>query len=203
MRNRKHNRMKGYDYSRDNLYFVTICVDGMKCCLGEIVSPDLDANADLNANADLDANYVGTSRDLSVPDANSNVEEKNEGSQKIMQLNKYGKIVDVQLDWLSDQYKYVKVHSKVVMPNHVHTVLEIDRSLVSEKEIKIKSLSELVGAFKTTSSKLIHRAEFLEFKWKRSFHDHIIRNRRAYQNIVNYIQHNPSKWDKDVFNKKC
>ena len=62
MRNRKHNRMKGYDYSRDNLYFVTICVDGMKCCLGEIVNPNLDSNA----NADLDANYVGTSHDMSV-----------------------------------------------------------------------------------------------------------------------------------------
>ncbi len=191
MRNRKHNRMKGYDYSRDNLYFVTICVDGMKCCLGEIV------------DADLDANYVGISRDLSVPDANSNGEGKNEGSQKVMQLNKYGKIANVQLDWLSDHYEYVKIHSKVVMPNHVHAVVEIDRSLVSAKEIKIKSLSELIGALKTTSSKLIHKAEFLEFKWKRSFHDHIIRNSRSYQNIVNYIQHNPSKWDKDVFNKEC
>jgi len=188
MRNRKHNRMKGYDYSRDNLYFVTICVDGMKCCLGEIVSPDLDAN------------YVGTSRDLSVTYEKDN---QDNSSGQIMQLNKYGQIVNIQLNWLSDQYEYIKIHSKVVMPNHVHAVLEIDRSLVSEKEIKIKSLSELVGAFKTTSSKLIHRAEFLEFNWKRSFHDHIIRNSRSYQNIVNYIQHNPSKWDKDVFNKKC
>ena len=194
MRNRKHNRMKGYDYSRDNLYFVTICVDGMKCCLGEIVNLDLDANADLIANP------VGTSRDLSVT-REKDIQENS--SQKIMQLNEYGKIVDVQLDWLSNQYEYVKIHSKVVMPNHVHAVLEIDRSLVSGKEIKIKSLSELVGAFKTTSSKLIHRAEFLEFKWKRSFHDHIIKTSRSYQNIVNYITDNPSKWDKDVFNKKC
>jgi NADP-dependent 3-hydroxy acid dehydrogenase YdfG len=116
---------------------------------------------------------------------------------------KYGKIVNIQLDWLRSQYEYVKIHSKVVMPNHVHAVLEIDRSLVYGKGIKIKSLSELIGAFKTTSSKLIHKAEFLGFKWKRSFHDHIIKNSKSYQNIINYIQQNPSKWDKDVFNKKC
>jgi REP element-mobilizing transposase RayT len=88
------------------------------------------------------------------------------------------------------------------MPNHVHAVLEIDRSLVADKSVKIKSLSELIGAFKTTSSKLIRRAEFSEFKWKRSFHDSIIKKDSAYKNIVNYIEKNPSKWENDVFNKK-
>lgn len=176
MRNRKLNRMKGYDYSRDNLYFVTICVDGMKCCLGKVV------------------NASSISQDLSEKIGDNDI------PYQIMKLNTFGKIVDAQLDWLSDQYSYVRMHSKIVMPNHVHAVIEIDRSRVSGKDIKIKSLSELVGAFKTTSSKLIHRAEFLEFKWKRSFHDHIIRSNRAYENIVNYIQQNPSKWEKDVFN---
>ena len=196
MRNRKRNRMKGYDYSRDNLYFVTICVDKMKCCLGEVVDSNMD---DLNLDYDLNDDAVGTSRDLSVrnADCNSNIK-----FQKIMQLNAYGKIVDAQLDWLKDRYQYIEIHAKIVMPNHVHAVLEIDRSLVADKSVKIKSLSELIGAFKTTSSKLIRRAEFSEFKWKRSFHDSIIKKDSAYKNIVNYIEKNPSKWENDVFNKK-
>ena len=37
MKNRKRNRLKGFDYSSDNLYFVTICVHNMQCCFGEIV----------------------------------------------------------------------------------------------------------------------------------------------------------------------
>jgi REP element-mobilizing transposase RayT len=168
--------MKGYDYSRDNLYFVTICVDGMKCCLGNVVKVSSKSH-----------DKQDTASDDDIP-------------HKTMDLNAFGKIVDAQLDWLSDQYEYVVLHSKIVMPNHVHAVIEIDRSRVFGEDIKIKSLSELVGAFKTTSSKLIHRAEFIEFKWKRSFHDHIIRSNRAYKNIVNYIRQNPSKWDKDLFN---
>ena len=36
MKNRKRNRLKGYDYSRDNLYFVTICVKDRVCCLGSV-----------------------------------------------------------------------------------------------------------------------------------------------------------------------
>jgi len=139
---------------------------------------------------------VGTSRDLSVHNGNAQ-----KSSQKIMKLNSFGEIVKAQLNWLENQYQYVVMHAKVVMPNHVHAILEIDRSLVSDKELKIKSLSELVGALKTTSSKLIRKSGFLEFKWKRSFHDHIIRNDKAYQNISDYIQNNPSKWDNDTLNK--
>ncbi len=46
MKHRKPNRLKGYDYSQDNLYFVTSCVHDMICCFGDVV--------------------VGTGRDLSL-----------------------------------------------------------------------------------------------------------------------------------------
>ena len=36
MKERKANRIKGYDYSLDNLFFVTSCVENMTCCFGEI-----------------------------------------------------------------------------------------------------------------------------------------------------------------------
>ena len=56
-----------------------------------------------------------------------------------------------------------------------------------------------MGAFKTTSSKLIHEAGNIDFAWHRSFHDHIIRDESAYLNIVNYIENNPNSWNKDKF----
>ena len=88
------------------------------------------------------------------------------------------------------------------MPNHVHAILEIDSNLISDCEIKIKSLSELIGAYKTTSSKQIHLAGFTGFTWQRSFHDHIIRNGGSYERISNYIETNPEKWNTDVFFEK-
>jgi len=51
---------------------------------------------------------------------------------------------------------------------------------------KIKSLSELMGAYKTTVSKQIHLAGYAGFAWQRSFHDHIIRDEKSYENISNY-----------------
>ena len=35
--------------------------------------------------------------------------------------------------------------------------------------------------------------------WQRSFHDHIIRDRRDYEEISQYIQKNPSTWRNDCF----
>lgn len=82
--------------------------------------------------------------------------------------------------------------------NSVGTV----RDLSVHEEIKIKSLSSLIGAFKTTSSKIIHQAGFLDFAWQRSFHDHIIRNEKSYLNISNYIDSNPERWTVDAFFEK-
>lgn len=107
------------------------------------------------------------------------------------------------------------------MPNHIHSILEITNENVgtgrdlsfqndipnsgtgldlSLQEEKIKSLSEIIGAFKTTTSKKIHEYGLGEFKWQRSFHDHIIRNLESYNTILHYINTNPQNWDEDVFN---
>ena len=172
MKKRKRNRMLGYDYSRDNLYFVTICVKNMECCFGDI--------------------SVGTGRDLSVFESKSK-------SKKIF-LNEIGEIAKAQLAWLEKQYSYINLHTFMIMPNHIHCIVEIDRDSITDKNIKIKSLSALMGAYKMTTSKLIHLFGFQDFAWHRSFHDHIIRNENSYNNIFNYIKMNPDKWGNDKYN---
>ncbi|MEA1937368.1 MAG: transposase, partial [Patescibacteria group bacterium] len=60
---------------------------------------------------------------------------------------------------------------------------------------KIKPLSELIGALKTTSSRLIHQYGLSEFQWQRNFYDHIIRNEKELDKIRKYIFENPLKWE--------
>ena len=234
MRNRKSNRLKGYDYSKDNLYFITNCVKNNLCCFGNVI-------------------HVGTGRDLSVHCAESNYPKihhsesndseinhpeihypksndseihhseinnpkihdseshhpeirdskiRNPDLDYIMELNQYGLIVEERINWLMSQYQYVDIHNYVVMPNHFHLILEIHSLRVKGQDIKIKSVSSLMGAMKTTSSNLIHDAGFEDFAWHRSFHDHIIRNEFEYDRISNYIDLNPQKWLQDTFLKK-
>lgn len=203
MKNRKRNRMKGFDYSSNNLYFVTNCVKNNLCCFGNVIS---DAT-------------VGTGRDLSVHNSENphsenphlenphseNFHSKNHQSYNhqshnvVMELNSFGLILKNQIEWLENQYPYISIHNYVIMPNHFHLILEIDSSKVNTNEIKIKSLSSVMGALKTTSSKQIRDFGFIDFAWHRSFHDHIIRNEKEYELISNYIDRNPQKWFEDRF----
>lgn len=118
-------------------------------------------------------------------------------------LNEYGRVIERQWLWLHEQYPYVILHNFAIMPNHFHAILEIKRPLNVQGEFngeittKIKSISELVGAFKSTSSKHIHLLGFANFQWHRSFHEIVIPNETAFYNISNYIKNNPSKWKYD------
>lgn len=171
LHNRKLNRLKGYDYSQQGYYFVTICTKNMIEYFGEI--------------------------------RNNN-----------MIINKYGLIVQKQWLWLEKHFKYVHLDEFVIMPNHRHGILEInpnvginrDLSLRRPKQqkqndenqkIKIKSLSELIGAFKTTSSKQIHLDGLKDFKWQRSFYEHIVRNHESLERIRLYIRNNPLMLQQD------
>jgi REP element-mobilizing transposase RayT len=114
-----------------------------------------------------------------------------------MQLNEYGKVAEQQIEWLVQRYSYMVMHHFVVMPNHVHLLIEIAEQEVEHTLLKIKSVSQLVGAFKTTTSKIIHRMGNVEFYWQRSFHDHIVRTSESYNRIYDYISDNPRRWNDD------
>jgi REP element-mobilizing transposase RayT len=169
MQYRKRNRLKYYDYSQAGWYYVTICPKDHKSYFGNI-----------------------------------------ENGKMI--LNKYGKIVDEKWNWLHQQYEYCHIDEYIIMPDHFHGILIIDpentharriksnnvgttHELSLQKVIKIKSLSELIGAFKMKSSQGIHLAGNSTFKWQRSFYDRIIRDEKELFNIRKYIQQNPLKWD--------
>jgi REP element-mobilizing transposase RayT len=118
-----------------------------------------------------------------------------------MQLNTYGKIADQQIHWLKAQYPYAMIHNYVIMPNHIQVLMELDHSK-APANTKIKSISSLMGAYKTTTSKMIHLAGNPSFEWHRSFHDSIVRDFRAFCNIDAYITNNPIKWERERKNRQ-
>ena len=120
-------------------------------------------------------------------------------SKQEMILNATGQIVFEQWQWLLNQYPYLSADSFVIMPEHFHAIMSIKTSFNKKKDEgvnhpKIKSISELVGAFKTTSSKRIRLETNPNFSWQRSFHDKIIQTPLEYENIKRYIQNNPASY---------
>ncbi len=174
-------RLKNYDYSQDGYYFVTICVKNKTEHFGEIINGK-------------------------------------------MILNEYGEIAKKQWLWIAEQYDYVKLDEWIIMLNHLHGILIIENDIKNigtnrvgcvgagrdlplrrpqrhdQQTQKTKPLSELIGAFKTTSSNLIHQNSLSEFQWQRNYYDRIIRNEKELDKIRKYIFENPLKWELDKNN---
>lgn len=69
---------------------------------------------------------------------------------------------------------------------------------------KRKSLGDLIGAFKTVSTRLINTA--MEFEagtkvWQRNFYDQMIRSDDELHAIRFYITQNPNNWENDSENE--
>lgn len=126
-------------------------------------------------------------------------------------LNEFGKTIKQILENIPVLYPYVTIDYYVIMPNHIHIIIIIDPSnvnvvtgrdlsLTEKPKLKIKSLSEIIGAFKTMSSKELHKNGLKDFKWQRSFYDRVIRNEKELYFIRQYIEQNPLRLEieKDI-----
>ena len=110
-------------------------------------------------------------------------------------LTNKGEIVDKYIK-SAERIPGVYIDKYVVMPNHIHIILRIDRENGSPgASTPTKQLvPEAVGALK----RLVSR-ETGENIFQRSYHDHIIRNKNDYDKIWKYIDTNPLKWADDCF----
>ncbi len=71
---------------------------------------------------------------------------------------------------------------------------------IRESPLRSRSIiSKAVGYIKMNASKEINLRYGRETLWQRGYHDHIIRDRRDYEEISKYISENPLKWQYDCF----
>ena len=114
----------------------------------------------------------------------------------VREIGRYGKLAADSIDTLSSHYSNVSIDKYVVMPNHIHMIVVIGCKIeISDNP----TLSQIIGAYKSEVTRLIHQSAPSIQIWQRSFHDHVIRNQRDYDRIWNYIHTNPMRWDKDCF----
>ena len=97
-----------------------------------------------------------------------------------IELSEWGQIADAFIRNMVGVDKYC------VMPNHIHLLLRSDGAG--------PPIPQGVQSFKILVSKACGFSIF-----QRSYHDHIIRGERDYQEIWRYIEENPRKWQLDRF----
>ena len=104
------------------------------------------------------------------------------------------------------------------MPNHVHGIIIIRQEQSGTIEINAPTETDRKeGGITGKHNPMLHqnlsrvirwykgritfeaRKTQPDFAWQNRFHDHIIRDQKAYQHIVRYILTNPDRWDEDRF----
>lgn len=119
-----------------------------------------------------------------------------------IKLNEYGKITQKVLIKLPNHYNNIIIDEYVIMPNHVHIIIEINDNVgTGLKPVPTQhGLSEIIRGFKTFSSRKINDTKPKnKFEWQRSFYDHVIRQNESLNKIREYIMINPQEWNKDKF----
>lgn len=115
-------------------------------------------------------------------------------------LNELGKDVENALVGLQQKYPELELGPYVIMPNHVHMILDISLR-ESNKE---KHLSFLIGRFKGETSFLYGTLkregrvpDIGEHLWQSDYWDDLISSEEEFRNFEFYICNNPRNWSRD------
>lgn len=127
-----------------------------------------------------------------------------------MNLSSYGKIADKNIVFFNSIHKSIFVEDSIVMPNHIHIVLSLQKSGLefepSESELK-KFISEIVEEYKTLTSDEIKRFlcditilsdDTINF-WHSGCHVKLIKTFNDYGKTVNHISKNVNEWQSDKY----
>jgi putative transposase len=106
-------------------------------------------------------------------------------------LNDLGQLVSDALQLAPQSHAGIVIDAFVVMPNHLHALLQLAGAETS--------LSSAIGAFKSLSTNAARVAGMIADAklWQRGFHDHVVRNDADLDRLREYIANNPLKWHLD------
>ena len=165
---RKNPRLRDYDYSRNNAYFVTICTDNRERLFGEIRRgdpcgrPQMEYTA-LGKIADRTFLYIEQKYDIILL------------QYVVMPDHVHAIIIIDQNTGVTDSGDR---KGRPYSDYSLSRIIGAYKSIVSSEWLRIcKEKNIAMGKI-----------------WQRSYYDHIIRNPRDMQETIKYIYESPIKW---------
>lgn len=122
------------------------------------------------------------------------------GANLRVRPNAPDKMIEKWLLELENKYQNVSIDKHVIMPDHIHFILQ------QTGEHAGSPLPEIIKWFKAqTTNEYIKGVKiglyppFDKHIWQRNYYEHIIRNQDDYNEIWQYIDENPFKWEENCF----
>ena len=111
-----------------------------------------------------------------------------------IELLPYGQIAVKYINQLNDFYDHITVESYVIMPNHIHILLQI---LEGPSRTPVPTYqNSAVSSFVSTLKRFCNK-EYGKNIWQPRSYDHIIRDQADFERHLQYIYENPFGWQKD------
>jgi putative transposase len=186
---RRSIRLKGYDYSSEGAYYVTIVTQGRKCMFGEIIEGEMHINEYGEIVQkwwnEIPIHFPTVELDVFVIMPNHvhgiifiTTERRGEAVSPLDNPNN-----NIQDAYVDETYYQGDTHAgRGTLP------------------LRKRTLGQIVAYFKYQSTKEMNRIEtdkaITKF-WQRNYYEHIIRDEKDLQNKTDYIQANPLLWDED------
>jgi len=184
---RKLQRLKGFDYSQNGCYFLTVCTHDRNHFFCNIIENKIE----LSEYGEIVKNTI-----IDLPNHNDYIEINN----FTIMPNHIHMIISIHR-----RERFITVPNNTpTVPNNTPTV---PNNTPAVPNIKTHGIPEIIRQLKTFSSKRIN--EFQKRNgcepfpthaiWQKSYHDHIIRNNDDYQRMWQYIDENPVRWSEDKY----
>lgn len=132
-----------------------------------------------------------------------------------MQLNIAGNMIFKVWHEIPHYFKNTRLHEFVIMPNHIHGIIEIipvgadsisahDRADMESAPTTLGDIAQMFKRYTTIEYiKMVKNGTFPRFDkriWQRNYWEHIVRNEHEFDQISEYIRQNPEKWESDKLN---
>lgn len=199
---RRSIRLKGYDYAKEGLYFITLCCQNKYPLFGEIIAEQMHLN---------EYGWIAHDEWLKTQNIRSNCLLH---EFIIMPDHMHGIIEIIFNNSDRDKNTIGKFRSpsqtigSIIRGYKIATIKQIKNKILSDTNAPRTGESPIrTGELQFApigTSHLIAQKKIISLDlkiWQRDYYDIIIKDERAYINISNYIKNNPKNWKKKKFKK--
>ncbi len=169
---RRSIRLKGYDYSQEGAYFVTICTHNKECLFGSIINSQIELN---------EYGHEIVKGWLRTPELRPNLE------------------LDEFIVMPNHLHAIIIICNRVLQYTPTTESSPGSNSLL---RLPSQTIGAIIRGFKGASTKQINEMRDLPGTpiWQRNYYESIIRTEYDLHRIREYIINNPAKWDLDEEN---
>jgi len=183
---RRSIRLKGFDYSQQGFYFVTICCQDRACLFGEISQGKMILN---ESGSMVSEEWMALIKRFPNIKLHAHV----------VMPNHFHGILEI----VGTSLAGVKNDNRPKIGYNNDNLYGQPQGIAPTG----KTVGDMVAAFKSiTSVNYIRGIKTKNWKgfnrrlWQRNYWEHIIRNKDSFHHISEYILNNPSKWTEDKLN---